>query len=95
MNRIEIYSKSWCPYCAKAKALLKSKALEYSEVDVTTDVGREAEMVERSGRRSVPQIFIDGEPVGGYDDLAALTNFRYMANAVWTTDEAVARMQSS
>ena len=71
MNRIEIYSKSWCPYCAKAKALLKSKDLEYTEIDVTDDSVREAEMIERSGRRSVPQIFIDGESIGGYDDLAA------------------------
>jgi alkyl hydroperoxide reductase subunit F len=71
MNRIEIYSKSWCPYCAKAKALLKSKDLGYTEIDVTDDSVREAEMIERSGRRSVPQIFIDGESIGGYDDLAA------------------------
>lgn len=72
MNRIEIYSKDWCPFCAKAKALLKSKDLTFTEIDVTADSVREAEMIERSGRRSVPQIFIDGEPVGGYDDLAAL-----------------------
>lgn len=72
MNRIEIYSKNWCPFCAKAKALLTSKELEYAEIDVTSNVEREAEMINRSGRRSVPQIFIDGEPVGGYDDLATL-----------------------
>ena len=51
-NRIEIYSKSWCPYCAKAKALLKSKDLEYTEIDVTSDADREAEMIAASGRRS-------------------------------------------
>lgn len=72
MSRIEIYSKDWCPFCAKAKALLKSKDLAYDEVDVTTDAGRETEMIERSGRRSVPQIFVDGASIGGYDDLAAL-----------------------
>ena len=71
-NRIEIYSKSWCPYCAKAKALLKSKDLDYTEIDVTSDADREAEMIAVSGRRSVPQIFLDGSAIGGYDDLAAL-----------------------
>jgi alkyl hydroperoxide reductase subunit F len=72
MNKIEIYSKDWCPYCAKAKSLLESKQLGYSEIDITTDRVREQEMIERSGRRTVPQIFIDGEPIGGYDDLASV-----------------------
>jgi alkyl hydroperoxide reductase subunit F len=72
MAQIEIYTKQWCPYCLKAKALLHSKAVEYDEIDVTADEPRQAEMVERSGMRSVPQIFLDGESVGGYDDLARL-----------------------
>ena len=72
MAQIEIYTKQWCPYCLKAKALLHSKAVEYDEIDVTSDELRQAEMVERSGMRSVPQIFLDGESVGGYDDLARL-----------------------
>ena len=72
MADIEIYSKDWCPYCIKAKALLRSKGLEYQEIDVTSDHGREEEMVERSQRRTVPQVFIDGESIGGYDDLAQL-----------------------
>lgn len=70
MAKIEIYSKDWCPYCTKAKALLRSKALEYTEIDVTSDYEKEREMVARSKRRTVPQIFIDGESIGGYDDLA-------------------------
>ncbi len=70
MEKIEIYSKDWCPYCSKAKSLLQSKQLEYAEVDITSDLEREQEMIERSGRRTVPQIFIGGESVGGYDDLA-------------------------
>ena len=70
MEKIEIYSKDWCPYCSKAKSLFKSRQLEYSEVDVTTDLAREQEMIERSGRRTVPQIFIGGDSIGGYDDLA-------------------------
>lgn len=72
MATIEIYTKQWCPYCAKAKALLKSKGLSYTEVDVTTDEVRQQEMVRRSGRRTVPQVFLDGKSLGGYDDLANL-----------------------
>ena len=70
--RIEIYTKEWCPYCLKAKALLRAKDVAYDEIDVTSDEARQAEMIERSGMRSVPQIFLDGEKVGGYDDLARL-----------------------
>lgn len=72
MNKVEIYSKEWCPYCAKAKSLLQSKDVEYMEIDVTNDEQQEAEMIERSQRRTVPQIFIDNESIGGYDDLAQL-----------------------
>ena len=72
MTSIEIYSKEWCPFCAKAKGLLGAKGLDYTEIDVTSDLEREREMVERSRRRTVPQIFIGGESVGGYDDLAHL-----------------------
>ena len=72
MNRIEIYTRSWCPYSIRARSLLQSKAVEFDEIDVTTDVEREAEMISRAGHNSVPQVFIDGEHIGGYDDLAAL-----------------------
>ena len=60
---LEIYSKDWCPYCKKAKALLQAENLGYTEIDVTQDLEREQERVERSGRRSVPQIFVDGRAV--------------------------------
>ena len=72
MSNIEIYTKSWCPYCYQAKALLSGKSASYQEIDVTTDGERELEMIERSSRRTVPQIFIDGTHIGGFDDLAAL-----------------------
>ena len=65
MKKIEVYSKSWCPYCNKAKALLGSKDLAYEEIDTTHDEAREREMVERSRRQTVPQIFVGGEFVGG------------------------------
>ena len=73
MPTIEIFSKSWCPYCHHAKQLLEHKGQVFEEIDVEREPARLAEMVERSGgRRSVPQIFIGGTHVGGFDDLAAL-----------------------
>jgi alkyl hydroperoxide reductase subunit F len=62
----------WCPYCAKAKALLGAKGIEYDEVDVTDDQEAAMEMVERTGQQGVPQFFIDGRWAGGYDNLAYL-----------------------
>lgn len=72
MTKIEIYSKEWCPYCNKAKALLKSKGLEYIEIDTTHEEALEHEMIERSKRQTVPQIFIDQVSIGGYDDLSQI-----------------------
>ena len=68
---IEIYSKSM-PYCDKAKALLTSKGLEYVEYMVDEDQELFKQMLERSNRRSLPQIFINNHHVGGFDDLYAL-----------------------
>jgi len=67
--RVEVYHKTWCPYSRDALALLDRKGVAYEDIDVTTDPVREQEMIERSGRTSVPQIFIGGEPVGGFDEL--------------------------
>jgi thioredoxin reductase (NADPH) len=72
MAHIEIYTKHWCPYCDRAKALLQSKGIAYEEIDVTQNPDREHEITQRSQRRTVPQIFINGTPVGGSDDLAVL-----------------------
>ncbi len=73
MANIEMYSKSWCPYCDRAKSLLSAKGQTWTEIDVEDEAGRLEEMLERSGgRRTVPQIFIDGQHVGGFDDLASL-----------------------
>lgn len=73
MAKIEVYTKFFCPYCTRAKALLDGKGAEYQEIDVTMDRAGFDAMVDRSGgRRTVPQIFIDGKHVGGSDDLAAL-----------------------
>jgi thioredoxin reductase (NADPH) len=70
--QILMYSKSWCPYCDRAKALLRAKGQEWTEVDVEADADRATEMVERSGRRTVPQVFLGDRHLGGFDDLQAL-----------------------
>jgi glutaredoxin 3 len=73
MARVEIYTKFGCPYCARAKALLGQKGIEYEEYEINSVPGKRDEMLERSnGRHTVPQIFIDGRHVGGSDDLAEL-----------------------
>jgi len=71
MKKIEIYTTPTCWYCRQAKALLDNKGARYIEHDATTRELR-VEARERSGRRTVPQIFIDGESIGGYDDIQAL-----------------------
>ena len=68
MARVVIYTANYCPYCFAAKSLLRAKKVEFEEVDVTYDQTRRAEMEELSGRYTVPQIFIDGKAIGGYDD---------------------------
>jgi glutaredoxin 3 len=73
MAKIEIYTKAFCPYCHRAKALLDSKGVEYEEFDITMGGSRRPEMIQRAGgRTTVPQIFIDDKHIGGSDDLAAL-----------------------
>jgi glutaredoxin 3 len=72
MTYIEIYTKDWCGYSQRAKALLNANNLDFNEIDVTHDALAEREMVQRTGRTSVPQIFIDGIHVGGSDELFAL-----------------------
>ncbi len=73
MAKIEVYSSFFCPYCARAKALLDDKGVEYDTIDLMEFPNRREEMVGRAGgRTSVPQIFIDGEHIGGSDELYAL-----------------------
>jgi glutaredoxin 3 len=73
MARVEIYTKMWCPYCTRAKSLLKQKGVEFEEHDITMSGPLRAEMISRaSGRSTVPQVFINGRHIGGSDDLAAL-----------------------
>jgi glutaredoxin 3 len=69
---IVLYTTPWCPYCERARRLLASKGLDFEERDVEGAASTRAEMIARSGRRSVPQIFIGETHVGGSDELAAL-----------------------
>ena len=72
MPTIEIYTQPWCPYCSQAVQLLKRKGAEFREINAPQGTPERAEAVRRSGRGTVPQIFIDGRPIGGCDDLLAL-----------------------
>ncbi|MDI5994994.1 glutaredoxin 3 [Pseudomonas sp. MDMC216] len=72
MQAVTLYTTAYCPYCINAKALLTRRGVTYEEIDVSRSPERMAEMLQRSKRRSVPQIFIGEHHVGGFDDLAAL-----------------------
>ena len=72
MALITVYTSISCPYCIQAKRLLDRKGLAYTEIDVTYDSGKRIEMIKASGRRTVPQIFIDERSIGGFDELYAL-----------------------
>jgi glutaredoxin 3 len=73
MAEVELYTTMFCPYCARARALLGRKGVAYTEIDIIEEPARRDEMIRRAaGRTSVPQIFINGEHVGGSDELVAL-----------------------
>lgn len=73
MAKIEIYTTPFCPFCVRAKRLLDSEGLSYEETDVSLSRDLRQKMTKRAeGRTSVPQIFIDNEPIGGSDELAQL-----------------------
>lgn len=80
MPHILMYSTGVCPYCLRAEQLLKQKGItDIEKVRVDLDPVRRDEMIEKTGRRTVPQIFIDGRHIGGYDDLAALDRANELA----------------
>ncbi len=73
MAKVQVYTTTYCPYCVRAKSLLKSKGVAFEEIDVTDNPELREKMVEMAGgRRTVPEIFIDGKIIGGYDELRAL-----------------------
>lgn len=73
MAQVQVYVTKTCPYCVRAKALLDKKGVAYETIDVSEDAAARAALIERAeGRRTVPQIFINGQGIGGCDDLYAL-----------------------
>lgn len=72
MNTVTLYTTETCPYCRNAKALLTSKGVTFEEINIQREAGKFEEMLNRSQRRSVPQIFIGDTHIGGFDDLAKL-----------------------
>ncbi|SHG62559.1 glutaredoxin 3 [Hydrocarboniphaga daqingensis] len=72
MATVRVYSTAFCPYCVMAKRLLDGKGVAYEEIRVDQDLERRDEMMQLSGRRTVPQIFVGQTHVGGFDDLSAL-----------------------
>ena len=72
MAQVIIYTTYYCPYCKAAKSLFRSKNVDFTEIDVSDDRQLRMQMEQLSGRRTVPQIFINGKPIGGYDDAREL-----------------------
>ncbi len=90
--RVEIYTKKYCPYCDMAKALLDEKGVAYEEYTVTGDRERFAEMVDRAGgRRTAPEVFVDGELIGGWEETAALEQAGALDERLGLDEETPAR----
>jgi glutaredoxin 3 len=72
MPKVQMYTKQQCPYCVRAKALLQKKGVAYEEIDVEGNDDMRIWLAEASGQKTVPQIFVDGRPLGGFADIDAL-----------------------
>ena len=84
MADVIIYSKAQCPYCDLAKNLLNQKKVSYTEIRIDLDEKERDEMIRQSGKRTVPQIFINGQSIGGYDDLATLEKSGKLNNLLFS-----------
>jgi len=85
--RVAVYTTKTCPFCVRAKRLLEARGIAYEEIDVGQDQELRADLIERTGRRTVPQIFIDGDPIGGFEELAALDASTRLADLVEDGDD--------
>ena len=83
---IQLYGSETCSYCTAARMLLKKKGLSWEEIPVGFDRAKRQEMIERSGRQTVPQIFINEQPIGGFDELYALEQDGELDRLLGTTD---------
>ena len=72
MARVQMYTTASCPFCVRAKRLLQARGIPYDEIDVGDDLAARADLVRLTGRQTVPQIFIDGRAIGGFEELAVL-----------------------
>ncbi len=73
MSRVVVYTTEYCPYCHAAKKFLTAKGVQFQEIDVSSDEKMRLKLIQMTGgRETVPQIFVDGKSIGGYDDLVAL-----------------------
>ncbi|MCP4000837.1 MAG: glutaredoxin 3 [Gammaproteobacteria bacterium] len=72
MAKVIMYTTPWCGYCSAARTLLQSKNIEFEEIDVGRDSELRQKMTDKSNGTTVPQIFINGQPIGGYTDMAAM-----------------------
>ena len=70
--KVKLYTRRWCGYCTAAERLLRQKGVDFEQIDATGDPAIRKWLAEVTGRTTVPQVFIDGRPIGGYDDLRAL-----------------------
>ena len=96
MALAQIYTSGFCGYCVAAKNFLKSRGCDYTEVRIDVEPGKLAEMLERSGgRRTVPQIFVEGTHVGGYDDLVAADRNGKLAQLIGKPGDAPAKGEGS
>ena len=87
-----MYTRKWCGYCTAAENLLDSKGVDYEKIDCTGDNKTRAWLLEVTGRSTVPQIFIDGKSVGGYDDIRALDRKGELDRLLWRdADQAAAK----
>jgi glutaredoxin 3 len=85
--RVEIYTTSSCPFCVRAKRLLQARGIPYREIDVADAPDLRADLIRRTGRRTVPQIFIDGDAIGGFEELAALDASTRLADLVGESED--------
>jgi glutaredoxin 3 len=82
MARVVVYTTTTCPFCVRAKRLLEERGVPYDEIDVEDDDELRMDLVRRTGRRTVPQIFIDGASIGGFEELAAIDARTRLADLV-------------
>ena len=87
MARVEVYTTRICSSCVRAKRLLRVRGIAYEEIDVSGDEAMRTDLVRRTGRRTVPQIFIDGRSIGGFEELAALDVTEELSALVGGGDE--------